>query len=634
MPDQSEALLRQVLKQSPIGVAILEIATGRRMFVNDAFARMFGLDSGEDMAAYRIDETWVNPDEFTYGFSKIQNNQVLVNYKAERLRIDGTRWWALMNMQPMVFEGQEAGIVWHIDITDRIIAEKELQFQSNIVESMTDGVALNTLHDGLLVYANPKFEAMFGYEPGEMNGKSISILNYGSDDEKIDTVEMILSGIVDNREWNGEIHNVKKDGTEFWCKATIKKRNHPKYGSVAVSINTDITARKNSKSQLMKAKDEAEKASQVKSEFLASMSHELRTPMNAVLGFAQMLQFDPKNPLSPIQKEHVESILEGGKHLLELVNDVLDLSKIEADQLYLRLEDVDVNTVVSKCISLIEPLGELRNIEIIDQVSGGPDHSLLTDERRFRQVLLNLLSNAVNYNKDDGTVTVIAAQTKNDCVRISVVDTGIGISNDDSGSVFQMFHRIGADSMKARAGTGIGLTVTKLLVEKMAGRIGFQSEEGVGSTFWVELPLSSNKDVLIWTDKLAVGVDPIDKDHQHIVFLINRIWQLYEDTEAQEMIFNELIDYSFYHFKREELIMEVCEFPGLQAHKDNHRNHVSLINGQIRAWQKNRNQDEWQKLLRFMRNWWLDHILKEDSELVRYAIGKEANIRNILEHLK
>jgi PAS domain S-box-containing protein len=262
-------------------------------------------------------------------------------------------------------------------------------------------------------------------------------------------------------------------------------------------VSSDVTEHKKMEEDLQNALVDAEQANQSKSAFLASMSHELRTPLNAVLGFAQMMQLDNRDPLSPDQKKHAESIVEGGNHLLELVNEILDLARVEADQIELSLSKVDVKEVVADCVNLIFPLGEPRGIKIVDQFSKEPSALLLTDQTRLKQALINLLSNAVKFNKDDGTVTIDGKEVVPGFLRISVTDTGKGIPKDDYSSIFDLFHRLDADPMIATEGTGIGLTVTKLLVERMAGRIGFESELGVGSTFWIDLPLASNEDVLI-----------------------------------------------------------------------------------------------------------------------------------------
>lgn len=240
----------------------------------------------------------------------------------------------------------------------------------------------------------------------------------------------------------------------------------------------------------------AEAANRAKSDFLRSMSHELRTPLNAILGFAQILRSDPKKSLSPYQVEHIDHILGGGNHLLELVNQVLDLARVEADKLDLSLEDVDVSEVVAECVALTLPLGEPNGVQIIDEFIGGPSTHLYVDRLRFKQILINLLSNAVKYNKHGGTVIIEGSEVGDDVLRLSVADTGIGIADKDHSRVFRMFDRLGTVSTLAHDGAGIGLTVTRFLVEKMSGRIGFESKEGIGSTFWIELPLVTSGQVV------------------------------------------------------------------------------------------------------------------------------------------
>lgn len=263
------------------------------------------------------------------------------------------------------------------------------------------------------------------------------------------------------------------------------------FRSIPVSI-IDISDRKQAEELLLEAKEDAEAANRAKSEFLGSMSHELRTPLNAILGFAQILQASSRNPLSGDQSQQVEYILGGGNHLLKLINQVLDLARIEADEVDLSLEDVNANEVLADCVALVTPLGEERGVRIINRFSNGPPVYLRADQLRLKQVLINLLSNAIKYNTEGGTVSVEGRETRLNFLRISVTDTGIGIAEKDHASVFRMFHRLRADPAQASEGAGIGLSVTKALVEKMDGRIGFESKEGVGSTFWIELPLVSN----------------------------------------------------------------------------------------------------------------------------------------------
>jgi hemerythrin-like metal-binding protein len=383
--------------------------------------------------------------------------------------------------------------------------------------------------------------------------------------------------------------------------------------------------------ELRSAVADAEAANDAKSQFLASMSHELRTPLNAVLGFAQLMQHNLKDPLSPIQNEYIGNILEGGEHLLQLIDEVLDLARIEADQLELNLEEIDAGATIAECIALMETFAQSRQVELVDRISDKAPTLVRTDKLRVKQVLLNLLSNAIKYNKAGGTVTVDGREMADGFVCVSVADTGVGIPSEDRSNVFQMFHQVGMDPMKAREGTGIGLAVTKLLVERMAGRIGFESEEGVGSTFWVEMPLASNDSVLIWANALSIGVDAIDKDHQVIISLLNRVTQESADDADLNEVVQELIDYTQYHFKREEAVMEACGYPDLEKHRGLHQSLVVQISAFEQARSKDSGPEQFSHLSTFLRDWLFDHIIKIDGEISQYTKGKEQEIRKALQ---
>ena len=238
---------------------------------------------------------------------------------------------------------------------------------------------------------------------------------------------------------------------------------------------------------IIAARREAERATRAKSEFLSSMSHELRTPLNSVLGFAQMLEFNPDDPLAKQQKFATDHILSGGRHLLELINEVLDLAKIESGKLELAIEDVELERIFSSCCDLIDPMAEKYSITI--NVPTTANVVVRADETRINQVLLNLMSNAIKYNRDNGSVTVSYAPAPNNMVHISVTDTGEGISEAQIELLFEPFARLGMENSNIE-GTGIGLTITKRLVEAMGGRIGVESEVGTGTTFWFEIPKS------------------------------------------------------------------------------------------------------------------------------------------------
>lgn len=247
-----------------------------------------------------------------------------------------------------------------------------------------------------------------------------------------------------------------------------------------VGIRTDIT-------EIRRAHEEAQAANRAKSDFLSKMSHELRTPLNAILGFAQLLQVSRKDPLSEAQRRHVGHILDGGRHLLDLINEILDLARIEAGRLTLSPENVDVAPIVEDCLGMARTLAAPTAVSVtLEAPEVWP--TLYADPTRLRQVLLNLLSNAVKYNRKGGRV-VLHAQTRADRLRLTVRDTGPGLTPEAQACIFEPFNRIGAEGSGVE-GAGIGLTITHQLVDLMGGAMGVDSTPGEGSAFWVDIPLA------------------------------------------------------------------------------------------------------------------------------------------------
>jgi PAS domain S-box-containing protein len=250
-----------------------------------------------------------------------------------------------------------------------------------------------------------------------------------------------------------------------------------------LGISEDITELKEAQDALRQAKEEAERASRAKSEFLSRMSHELRTPLNAILGFGQLLEMDS---LDAEQRDSVAHILGAGRHLLGLIDEVLDIARIEAGRLTLSLEPVDMRTVLDEVRSLIRPLAEEGRVEVRAESPAAGDLYVLADRQRLKQVLLNLLSNAVKYNREAGSVTVWCDPARENRVRLNVRDTGPGIPPDKLGHLFTPFERLGAETTRVE-GTGLGLALSKGLMDAMGGAIGVESTPGQGSLFWVDL---------------------------------------------------------------------------------------------------------------------------------------------------
>ncbi|HXD43336.1 MAG TPA: ATP-binding protein [Ramlibacter sp.] len=303
-----------------------------------------------------------------------------------------------------------------------------------------------------------------------------------------------------------ELTYICKDGSRFPAIVSITALRDD-YGAIIgyLLIGTDNSVRKRVESELHEAMAVADKANRAKSEFLSSMSHELRTPLNAILGFAQLLETGAPSP-TVTQKRNIDQILKAGWYLLELINEILDLALIESGKLTLSNEPVSLAEVMVECRAMIEPQARKRGLgmtfpqfEIV--------RFIMADRTRVKQVLINLLFNAIKYNRPQGAVAVECKLVEPDSIRICVRDTGIGLAPEQLAQLFQPFNRLGKEAT-AEEGTGIGLVVTKRLVELMGGTIGADSTVGVGSVFWVEFPLTSAPQLVVLESEQAAAASP------------------------------------------------------------------------------------------------------------------------------
>ncbi len=286
-----------------------------------------------------------------------------------------------------------------------------------------------------------------------------------------------------------ELTYICKNGSRFPAIVSITALRDD-YGDIIgyLLIGTDNSVRKQVESKLNEAMAAAEKANHAKTDFLSGMSHELRTPLNAILGFAQLMETGSPQP-TPSQKRNLDQILKAGWYLLELINEILDLALIESGKVMLSREPVSVVEVMLECRAMIEPQAQKRGIRMTFPRFDIP-RFVTADRTRVKQVLINLLFNAVKYNRPGGSVAVECDLSSPDSIRISVRDTGAGMDPDQVAQLFQPFNRLGKEA-GAEEGTGIGLVVTKRLVELMGGAIGVESTVGVGSVFWIELSLTT-----------------------------------------------------------------------------------------------------------------------------------------------
>jgi signal transduction histidine kinase/response regulator RpfG family c-di-GMP phosphodiesterase len=360
----------------------------------------------------------------------------------------------------------------------------------SVLDSMGDGV-LVTDDSGKMVLLNPAAEQMVGRAAAGTH-QSEWVERYGiylpGTDTLYPTDKLPLA-----RAMRGET----ADGIELYV------RNPQRPDGMLVSVNVrplkddagetkggvavvhDITLARYSENILRQAKEEAERANRAKSEFLSRMSHELRTPLNSILGFAQLLALAD---LAVQHQNNVQQILKGGYHLLELINEVLDLARVEAGRLSLSPEPVQIKDAMKEALDLVRPIASSQNITLSADFSAHGDRYVQADRQRLKQVLLNLLSNAIKFNRSNGTVVLRCEEIQNDRLRIEVADTGSGIDEEGLKKIFTPFERLSADR-NAIGGTGLGLALSKRMIEAMGGAIGVESTVGVGSRFHFELSL-------------------------------------------------------------------------------------------------------------------------------------------------
>ncbi|MEO6697465.1 MAG: ATP-binding protein [Gammaproteobacteria bacterium] len=333
---------------------------------------------------------------------------------------------------------------------------------------------------------------------------------------------------------NYDLTYICKDGSRFPAIVSITALRDD-YDEIIgyLLIGADNSVRKQVEAELTHAMAVAEKANLAKSDFLSSMSHELRSPLNAILGFAQLMESGSPLP-TPTQQESIGQILKAGWYLLELINEILDLALIESGKLPLSLESMSLIEVMLECQAMIEPQAQKSGIHMTFPQSECPFY-IMADRTRLKQILINLLSNAIKYNRAGGTVEVTCSASTTERIRLSVQDTGEGLSSEKLAQLFQPFNRLGQEA-SAEEGTGIGLVVSKRLVELMGGEIGAESTVGVGSVFWIELNLAAEPQAADGTAELLA---PIQEHVQHGAALRTLLYV--EDNPANLKLVEQLI---------------------------------------------------------------------------------------------
>ena len=330
--------------------------------------------------------------------------------------------------------------------------------------------------------------------------------------------EATRSGRVEN-----EGARVRKDGSRFQSHTIITALQDDLGRARGFSkVTRDITERKRFEDEILRAREDALRASQAKSEFLSRISHELRTPLNSILGFAQVLELDVEDPE---QHSSIAQILRAGRHLLSLINEVLDIARIESGRMDLEFEAVSVDEIILQAVSLATPLAEARKIKMLIAHNEVKACAVHADRRRLLQVVLNLLSNAIKYNNEGGQVEISATGIDGGSIRIAISDTGPGIPEDLVPRLFTPFDRLGVD-YQGTEGTGLGLALSKHLVEAMHGTIGLENRPGQGSTFVISLPIATQTALVSKPGPNAAAAREPKKSEQLILYIEDNLANL------------------------------------------------------------------------------------------------------------
>lgn len=489
----NDELLRASFDWAPTGMAMIDLrpaSVGQLLRVNQALCTMTGYSPAELLATGSAAIT--HPDDRAQTTANLQRladggDSRWVTDKRYQTK-SGQEIW--VHFAVSVVHDSAGGPAYGVsqveDITHRKIAEAQLQSQFHaLTENVDAGFLVRQLDPPEFVYYNPAYVRIFGYDPaGPPPTPAQAMASVYAED--LDRVGTVLSDVAQGRQVDLEWRFTRLDGQLRWASGRVAPI-FDRDGQIrrVAGVFTDITDRRAAEEAARAAHAEAERANAAKTEFLSRMSHELRTPLHAILGFGQLLELDV---LSDDHRVGVRHILAAGERLLRLVDDILDISRRQTRTIPLSLVPVHVGAVVRHAVAVVAPLADLRRIRV-ETDSSGFGAFVFADRQRLMEVLVNLLTNAVKYNKECGTVRVEAERTAAGRLRLTVSDTGAGIPERDLGRLFQPFERLAAD--ESVVGTGLGLALTKLLITEMGGQVGVHSQPGVGSSFWFELRTSA-----------------------------------------------------------------------------------------------------------------------------------------------
>lgn len=482
---EREHRLRRVLSHAVDGIIVER--KNKALFANEAMAELLGLASvdalitGKSIAEYIHEKDKKRVSEITR--TRLAGGPAPEKYNMRVIRQDnGETLWVTVHAGPIEWKGKKATISVLRDVTAEVKAtqarERTEKLLKNIYDTIPDAVSLSRMTDNKFIEVNPGFERIFGYKKEEVMGKSADDLGMWADEESRRAVQRELRSDKFLRYAEGQI--ITKEGKMLhiaFTASTLREEGN----ECMIVVARDITEKKEQERELRKSKEIAEQASNAKSDFLAKVSHELRTPLNAIMGFSETMSSEMFGPLGdPHYRDYIGDIYDSGKHLLNLINDILDLSKMEAGKLEIRPEILDVRQVISDCVRIMRGRAESVGIVLKTAV---PDHevNLKLDEVRLRQILLNLLSNSIKFTPEGGHIRIGLRKLKAGW-KLFVQDTGPGMTERELEKALSPFDQVLSADISHPEGTGLGLPLTKALVELMDGTFKIQSKKGKGTT--------------------------------------------------------------------------------------------------------------------------------------------------------
>jgi PAS domain S-box-containing protein len=501
---EDEARLRSILDYSPSSIFVKDLQ-GRYLIVNRQWSKITGM-SLEDVLGATASESWPADAESIAEHERVLLETGIAQLVDERMHTRvGVRDFRVARFLLLDESGSPyamGGIA--SDVTARTEAERALatreRLLATVFQASPDIITLLG-RDGTVQQVSQADQGVLGRRYGDV-AKSDLVARVHPDE--VERVSDAFSRMVSGEQPNIQVRFRVQHAEGYWV--TLDSRGQAVYDDTgafagAVIVSRDMTARIVSEQRLRDAREAAEQASRTKSEFLSRMSHELRTPLNSILGFAQLLQMDE---LPDEQAEAVAHILRAGRHLLDLIDEVLDIARIESGHLELVMTAVSIPGIVNDAVELTGLMAGDAEVEVRVDIDPESDVLIDADRQRLLQVLLNLLSNAVKYNQPGGQVTVSCHSSAPGRVRIVVADTGQGIRPEDVDRVFIPFDRLGAEQSGVE-GTGVGLALSQHLVQRMGGQIGFKSVPEVGSSFFVELGVATQSVEVVHDPTLALG---------------------------------------------------------------------------------------------------------------------------------